>query len=320
MDEEPLIKADSLLKRYGDKVAVNGISFRVSKGEVFGIVGPNGAGKTTTVNMITGRCIIDGGELHVLGRDAKTHDRSIRKVMGVVSQDDNLDPDLSVYENLLIYSSYFGGTSGKKPGKKPEKRIDELLRFFDLLQYRNYNVMDLSGGMRRRLTIARGLVNEPSILILDEPTTGLDPQARHHTWDRLMQIKDKGITILLTTHYMEEVTKLCDRVMVMHNGTIMAMDAPQRIISTHYPTDVIEIKVNDQNDFSGIVEKLGGYKFRHEFTSKFGLIIPERFDDVLAIQKRLTELYPLSYPLRRPPNLEDAFLAMTGTELRENDI
>lgn len=312
MDEERYIAAEGLVKRYADKIAVNTISFSVRKGEVFGIVGPNGAGKTTTVNMITGRCIIDGGELYLLGRDAKTHDRNIRKALGVVSQDDNLDPDLSVYENLTIYASYFGGTTDKK--------IDELLRFFDLLQYRNYNVMELSGGMRRRLTIARGLVNDPSILILDEPTTGLDPQARHHTWDRLLQIKDQGITILLTTHYMEEVTKLCDRVMIMHNGSILAMDTPQNIISTHYPTDVIEIKVNDQHDFSGIVERLGGYKFRHEFTSKFGLIIPERFDDVLAMQKRLTELYPDSYPLRRPPNMEDAFLAMTGTNLSENDV
>ncbi len=312
MSEELLIAATNLFKKYGDKTAVNRISFNVGKGEVFGIVGPNGAGKTTTVNMLTGKCIIDDGELYIFGKEVKTHSREIRQVMGVVSQDDSLDPDLSVYENILIYASYFGGTT--------EQKITGLLSFFDLNQNRNYNVMDLSGGMRRRLTLARGLVNDPSLLILDEPTTGLDPQARHHTWDKLLQIKEQGITILLTTHYMEEVTKLCDRVMIMHDGNIMAVDTPQRIILSHYPTDIIEVKADNGINFSDMLHALEGFRFTHEFSSKFGLIIPEKFDDVLAIHRKLTELFPLSYPLRRPPNLEDAFLAMTGTELSENNI
>ncbi len=310
-EQESLITAKNLFKQYNSKVAVNRISFQVKHGEVFGIVGPNGAGKTTTVNMITGKCTIDDGELYVFGRDAKKHDRMIRRRMGIVPQEDNLDPDLSVYENLLIYASYFGAVS--------KERINELLNFFDLTQYVNYNVMELSGGMRRRLTLARGLINDPSLLILDEPTTGLDPQVRHDTWDKLLQVKEQGITILLTTHYMEEVTKLCDRVMIVHDGCIIDMDTPQHIVASRYPTDIIEIRFNNGKDFSNILESLNGFKFKHEFSSKFGLIIPEKFEDVIAIHKKLIELYPLSYPLRRPPNLEDAFLAITGTSLREGE-
>jgi lipooligosaccharide transport system ATP-binding protein len=308
-EPESLITAKGLFKKYENKVAVDRISFQVKKGEVFGIVGPNGAGKTTTVNMITGKCIIDDGELSILGMDARSHDRGIRKLMGVVSQEDSLDPDLSAYENLLIYAGYFGVIS--------KERINELLKFFDLTQYVNYNVMELSGGMRRRLTLARGLINDPLLLILDEPTTGLDPQVRHDTWDKLLQIKEQGITILLTTHYMEEVTKLCDRVMIMHNGSIKDMDTPQHIVTSRYPTDVIEIKFNNGSDFSKLLGGLKEFKFSHEFSSKFGLIIPQKFEDVMAIHKRLIELYPLAYPVRRPPNLEDAFLAITGTSLHE---
>lgn len=304
-----LIIAKELLKQFNKKIAVNRISFEVKKGEVFGIVGPNGAGKTTTVNMITGKCLIDGGELYLFGRNVKEHDRNIRKKIGVVFQENNLDPDLSVYENLLIYSSYFGKVSKHK--------IKELLEFFELYDYKDYNVMDLSGGMQRRLTLARGLVNEPSLLILDEPTTGLDPQVRHNTWDKLLQIKEKGITILLTTHYMEEVTKLCDRVMVMHNGNILNIDTPQKIITSMYPTDVIEIKFNNKIDFSEILKDLNGFNFKHELSNKFGLIVPNTFEDAIAIHKKLIELYPVLYPVRRQPNLEDAFLSITGTSLKE---
>jgi lipooligosaccharide transport system ATP-binding protein len=310
-EQESLITAKNLFKQYNNKVAVNRISFQVKQGEVFGIVGPNGAGKTTTVNMITGKCTIDGGELYVFGKDARRHDREIRRRMGIVPQEDNLDPDLSVYENLLIYASYFGAVS--------KERINELLKFFDLTQYVNYNVMELSGGMRRRLTLARGLINDPSLLILDEPTTGLDPQVRHDTWDKLLQVKEQGITILLTTHYMEEVTKLCDRVMIVHDGCIIDMDTPQHIVASRYPTDIIEIRFNNGEDFSKILESLKEFKFNHEFSSKFGLIIPEKFEDVITIYKKLIEFYPLSYPLRRPPNLEDAFLAITGTSLQEGE-
>ncbi len=310
-EQEALITAKDLFKQYNNKVAVNRISFQVKRGEVFGIVGPNGAGKTTTVNMITGKCTIDDGELYVFGKDARRHDREIRRRMGIVPQEDNLDPDLSVYENLLIYASYFGAVS--------KERINELLKFFDLMQYVNYNVMELSGGMRRRLTLARGLINDPSLLILDEPTTGLDPQVRHDTWDKLLQVKEQGITILLTTHYMEEVTKLCDRVMIVHDGCIIDMNTPQHIVASRYPTDIIEIRFNNGEDFSKILESLKEFKFNHEFSSKFGLIIPEKFEDVIAIHRKLIEFYPLSYPLRRPPNLEDAFLAITGTSLQEGE-
>ncbi len=308
---DALITAKELLKRYDDHVAVNGISFSVNRGEVFGIVGPNGAGKTTTVNMITGKCIIDSGDLFVLGKDARSRDRDIRKSMGVVPQEDSLDPDLSVYENLQIYAGYFGVHSKQK--------IQELLGFFDLVPFRDYNVMELSGGMRRRLTLARGLINDPLLLILDEPTTGLDPQVRHNTWDKLLQIKERGITILLTTHYMEEVTRLCDRVMIMHNGTIIAIDTPRHIVASHYPTDVIEVKFSDHVDFNGILGSLSAFRFRHEFSSTFGLIIPERFEDAIAIHTKLSGLYPTLYPVRRPPNLEDAFLAVTGTSLHEGE-
>ena len=310
-EQKTLIAARDLFKQYDKKVAVNRISFQVDEGEVFGIVGPNGAGKTTTVNMITGKCTIDDGELSIVGKDAKSHDRGIRRLMGVVSQEDSLDPDLSVYENLLIYASYFGAVSKEK--------INELLKFFDLTQYGDYNVMELSGGMRRRLTLARGLINDPSLLILDEPTTGLDPQVRHDTWDKLLQIKEQGTTILLTTHYMEEVTKLCDRVMIMHYGSIVDMDTPRHIVTSRYPADVIEIKFNNGSDFSSLLGSLKEFEFRHEFSSKFGLIIPAKSEDVGAIHKKLIEIYPLSYPVRRPPNLEDAFLAITGTSLQEGE-
>ncbi|MCL4478735.1 MAG: ABC transporter ATP-binding protein [Deltaproteobacteria bacterium] len=310
--DELLIIAKSLFKSYGDVIAVSGISFSLKKGEVLGVVGPNGAGKTTTIGMITGRCLIDKGELYVVGKDVKTHDRDIRKVMGVVSQDDNADPDLNVYETLLIYASYFG-----KPSKE---RINELLNFFELEHYKTFNVMSLSGGMRRRLSIARALINDPLLLILDEPTTGLDPQARYHTWDRLLRIKEQGVTILLTTHYMEEVTKLCDRVMIIDKGKILAIDKPQDIIISRYPSDVIEIKIQDKDSFNGIIKNLDNFGLKHEFTGKFGLIIPFKNEDALAIEKYLLESYPRAYPLRRPPNLEDAFLSMTGKELMENNL
>ncbi|MCL4557806.1 MAG: ABC transporter ATP-binding protein [Deltaproteobacteria bacterium] len=310
-EQRVVIRADRLFKSYGDNVAVNRIGFQVRSGEVFGIVGPNGAGKTTIVNMITGKCTIGAGDLSVFDRDVKGHDREIRRIMGVVSQDDSLDPDLSVYENLVIYSSYFGTVSRSK--------IDELLTFFELKEYVDYNVMSLSGGMRRRLSLARGLVNDPLLLVLDEPTTGLDPQARLHTWDKLLQIKEQGITILITTHYMEEVTRLCDRVMIMHDGTIIAVDTPASIIASHYPTDVIELKINNGQEFTTMLAALGDFKFTYELTSKFGLIIPSKFEDVRAIQKRLIELYPNAYPVRRVPNLEDAFLAITGVSLQEGE-
>ncbi len=309
--DELLIIAKSLFKSYGDVIAVSGISFSLKKGEVLGVVGPNGAGKTTTIGMITGRCLIDKGELYVVGKDVKTHDRDIRKVMGVVSQDDNADPDLNVYETLFIYASYFG-----KPSKE---RINELLKFFELEHYKTFNVMSLSGGMRRRLSIARALINDPLLLILDEPTTGLDPQARYHTWDRLLRIKEQGVTILLTTHYMEEVTKLCDRVMIIDKGKILAIDKPQDIIISLYPSDVIEIKIQDKDSFNGIIKNLDNFGLKHEFTGKFGLIIPFKNEDAIAIEKYLLESYPRAYPLRRPPNLEDAFLSMTGKELMENN-
>ncbi len=310
MDEKKIvIKAERLFKSYGNKIAVNGIDFGVRRGEVFGIVGPNGAGKTTIVNMLTGKCTIGGGGLSVFDRDVKGHDRGIRRIMGVVSQDDSLDPDLSVSENLAIYARYFGAVS--------VPRIHELLKFFELEKYVDYNVMSLSGGMRRRLSLVRGLVNDPLLLVLDEPTTGLDPQARLHTWDKLLQIKDQGITILITTHYMEEVTRLCDRVMIMHSGNIIAVDTPANIIASHYPTDIIELKIGNGQEFSTMLAALTDFQFTYEITSKFGLIIPSKFEDVRAIEKRLIEIYPHAYPVRRVPNLEDAFLAITGVSLQE---
>ncbi len=221
----PVITADRLVKKYGDHVAVDGLSFEVAPGESFGLLGPNGAGKSTTMRMIGAVSSRTGGSLDILGLDPDTHGPEIRSQLGVVPQADNLDLELKARDNLIDYGRYFG-----LPRKQVAARADELLEFAQLSDRANAKVDDLSGCMKRRLTIARALISDPRILLLDEPTTGLDPQARHILWDRLFRLKEQGTTLVLTTHYMDEAEQLCDRIVVVDEGRIMAEGSPASLI------------------------------------------------------------------------------------------
>src|SRR5918995_2907236 len=235
--EAPLVQAKAVTKRFGDDVAVDGIDFEVHRGEVFGFLGPNGAGKTTTMRMIAAVSPVTDGELHILGMDPRRQGADIRARLGVVPQEDNLDNELTVWDNLLIYGRYFG-----LPVAEVRGRAAELLHFARLDDRRDSRVDPLSGGMKRRLTIARSLINRPELLLLDEPTTGLDPQARHLLWDQLFRLKQRGVTLVLTTHYMDEAEQLCDRLVVMDAGLIVAHGSPQQLIAEHSTREVTELR------------------------------------------------------------------------------
>ena len=234
-DSEVVIRAKNLTKKYKDFVAVDGIDFEVKRGESFGLLGPNGAGKSTTMKMISSVSQRTGGELTILGKEPNTHGPEIRAHLGVVPQKDLLDRELKAWENLFTYGRYFGLSR-----KFLKQKVEELLEFAQLTEKRNSKADDLSGGMQRRLAIARGLVNEPEILMLDEPTTGLDPQARHILWDRLFRLKEQGVTLVITTHYMDEAEQLCDRLIVMDKGKIMAEGSPAALIK-QYSSKEVEI-------------------------------------------------------------------------------
>jgi lipooligosaccharide transport system ATP-binding protein len=242
-DPQVLIQASGLTKRYGDFVAVNGIDFSVRKGESFGFLGPNGAGKSTTMRIIAATLTRTSGEILVLGKDPEKRGPEIRAHLGVVPQQDNLDQFLTVSDNLYIYGRYFGLSR-----QFIKAKIEELLEFAQLEEKRDVKVEALSGGMKRRLTIARALISEPEILMLDEPTTGLDPQARHILWDRLFRLKEQGVTLLITTHYMDEAEQLCDRLMVMDKGSIMAEASPAELIKKYVTKEVLEVRFgSDRN-------------------------------------------------------------------------
>jgi len=234
---EPLVYATDLHKEFGELAAVDGIDFEVRPGEAFGFLGPNGAGKSSTMKMIGAVSPRTNGELSVLGRDPDTSGQEIRARLGVVPQEDNLDLELTVYENLLIYGRYFGMSRAVI-----NERIDDLLSFTQLEGRRNSRVEPLSGGMKRRLTIARGLINTPELLLLDEPTTGLDPQARHLLWDRLYRLKQEGVTLIITTHYMDEAEQLCDRLVIMDKGKIVVEGSPRKLIDEHTRREVLELR------------------------------------------------------------------------------
>ena len=240
---EPLISARGLTKRYGDFTAVDAIDFDVAKGESFGLLGPNGAGKSTTMRIIAATSQRTSGTITILGRDPEEHGPQIRAHLGVVPQQDNLDTELTVTENLFIYGRYFGLSK-----KFIRTKIEELLEFAQLEEKRDVKVDALSGGMKRRLTIARALVSEPDILMLDEPTTGLDPQARHILWDRLFRLKELGVTLVITTHFMDEAEQLCDRLVVMDKGRIMAEGSPLELIKAYSTKEVLEVRFgSDRN-------------------------------------------------------------------------
>ena len=302
-----MIVAKGLTKTYGDFVAVDGINFEVKKGEAFGLLGPNGAGKSTTMKMIASTSQRTGGELTILGKDPNQHGPEIRAHLGVVPQQDNLDRELKVWENLMTYGRFFGlKSSFLKP------KIDELLEFAQLEDKRNAKTDDLSGGMKRRLTIARGLVNEPEILMLDEPTTGLDPQARHILWDRLFRLKEVGVTLVITTHYMDEAEQLCDRLVVMDKGKIMAEGSPADLIKTYSSKEVLEVRFGSDNNKT-VAKQLKGIGDRLEILPDRILVYTE--DGEAALKKILKAgMHPITSLVRRS-SLEDVFLRLTGRTL-----
>jgi lipooligosaccharide transport system ATP-binding protein len=305
----PLVEARGLTKRFGSFVAVDGVDFDVQPGEAFGLLGPNGAGKSSTMRMIACVSPPSEGKLRVLELDPGADGPSIRARLGVVPQEDNLDAELSVEENLYIYGRFFD-----LPRDVIKERIVELLEFVQLTDRRKDKVDPLSGGMKRRLTIARSLINQPDLLLLDEPTTGLDPQARHVVWDRLYRLKQAGTTLLLTTHYMDEAEQLCDRLVVMDRGRIVAEGSPRQLIAEHSTREVVELrlKVGEQDLAVALVENVGD---RLE-------ILPDRLllysDDGDAAANAVHDLgiTPESVLVRRS-TLEDVFLHLTGRTLIE---
>ena len=306
---EVLIEAKALVKRYGDFTAVNGIDFQVRKGESFGFLGPNGAGKSTTMRIIAATLTRTSGEITILGKDPEKFGPEIKAHLGVVPQADNLDQALTVEENLYIYGRYFGLS---KTFLKP--KIEELLDFAQLVDKRSVKVDALSGGMKRRLTIARALVSEPEILMLDEPTTGLDPQARHILWDRLFRLKEQGVTLLITTHYMDEAEQLCDRLMVMDKGSIMAEDSPVGLIKKYSTKEVLEVRFgSDRNAM--VAPQLRELVERIEVLPDRILMYADDGEDLLH-QLNQKGLHPLTSLVRRS-SLEDVFLRLTGRTLIE---
>jgi len=299
-----IISAESLTKKYDGFIAVDGIDFAVKEGELFGFLGPNGAGKTTTMKMI--QCVSPktSGSLTVAGMDVDKEPRRIKLILGVAPQEGNLDPDFTVKENMIVYSRYFD-----IPKKVAEERTAKLLEFFQLQAKVDTQIDKLSGGMKKRLILARSMLNEPRILILDEPTVGLDPQARHLIWDQLIKLKDRGITIILTTHYMEEAARLCDRLVIMDNGKILAEGNPKDLVRKHVASNVVEAKNSSQ-----VMECVKRHELHaedagdavHIFTDE-----PKRTMSVLMTECKLETATV------RESTLEDVFLKLTGRVLRE---
>ena len=305
----PLIHARDLTKRFGDFTAVDRISFDVCAGEAFGFLGPNGAGKTSTMRMIACASPVTDGELLVLGMTPQVHASRIKARLGVVPQQDNLDTEITVRENLLMYARYFDIQR-----QVAAKRADELLDFVELSDRADAQVESLSGGMKRRLTIARALVNEPDVILLDEPTTGLDPQARHVVWERLYQLKRRGATLLLTTHYMDEAERLCDRLVVMDKARIVATGSPRELIDKYSTREVLELRCAD--DVRATLDgRLGGVADRVE-------MLPDRVQIYTSDGEHALQLVhalgiPLESAVVRRSTLEDVFLRITGRGLIE---
>jgi lipooligosaccharide transport system ATP-binding protein len=306
---EAVISASSLTKKYKEFAAVDGISFEVAPGESFGLLGPNGAGKSTTMRMVGAVSTRTSGTLNILGLDPDEHGPEIRAQLGVVPQADNLDQELRVRDNLIVYGRYFG-----IPRRQVARRADELLEFAQLSDRAKSRVDDLSGGMKRRLTIARALVNDPRILLLDEPTTGLDPQARHILWDRLFRLKEQGTTLLLTTHYMDEAEQLCDRLVVVDKGAIMAEGSPAALIRQYSTREVVELRFGSERN-AKVAKQIDGIGERIEVLPDRILIYSDNGEAALGeIIGRGLE--PITSLVRRS-SLEDVFLRLTGRSLIE---
>jgi len=303
---EIVIEAHNLTKKFGNLTAVDRIDFKVFKGECVGFLGPNGAGKTTTVRMIYCFLPLSEGELHVGGKDVTRQAREIKSIVGVAPQEDNLDPDFTVSKNLEIYARYFD-----IPKAEATKRASEQLKFFQLQEKKNVQIVELSTGMKRRLIVARALINEPRILLLDEPTTGLDPQARHLVWDEIRALRKQGVTIILTTHYMDEAAELCDRVLIMDNGKIIEQGLPADLIKKHVGVDVLEFDMNEQliqvlkTDLPDAEIETFGERIRVFTTQTHGVF------------EKFLEKHPGTNVSIRNANLEDVFLKLTGRKLRD---
>jgi lipooligosaccharide transport system ATP-binding protein len=302
-----LISARGLVKRYGDLEAVRGIDVEVRRGEAFGFLGPNGAGKSSAMRMIASVSPVTAGELRVLGRDPATDGPQVRARLGVCPQEDQLDMEISVRENLTVYGRYFGLSRSEC-----RARADDLLRFVSLTERADSRIEDLSGGMKRRLTIARSLVNRPDILLLDEPTTGLDPQARHLLWDQLFRLKQQGVTLVLTTHYMDEAEQLCDRLVVMDHGRIVAQGSPLQLIAEHSTREVTELRFG-VGEHERVAEKVEDLAERVE-------VLPDRLllythdGEAASAAVHARGLRPTAVLVRRA-TLEDVFLRLTGRSL-----
>ena len=308
-DDLPLIHARGLVKRFGDFTAVAGIDLDVQAGESFGFLGPNGAGKSSTMRMIGCVSRPTEGTLRILGKDPARDGVAIRSKLGVCPQLDTLDPELTVRQNLTVYARYFG--IGRRAARA---RADELIEFVQLTERANAKVEPLSGGMKRRLTIARAMINEPELVLLDEPTTGLDPQARHLVWERLFRLKQQGVTLVLTTHYMDEAEQLCDRLVVMDGGRIVAQGGPRELIERYSTREVLELRFPG-DDQAPYAEKLGGIGDRVEVLPDRILLYTADGDDAL-VDVTGRGLHPSSVLVRRS-SLEDVFLHLTGRTLVE---
>jgi lipooligosaccharide transport system ATP-binding protein len=307
---EVLVRARGLIKRFGSFTAVDGIDFDLYRGEAFGFLGPNGAGKSSTMRMIGCVSPPSGGELRILGGDPVRDGSAIRARLGVVPQEDTLDVELTVRENLLVYGRYFG-----LPSKLIKERTDQLLEFVQLADRGKDKVDPLSGGMKRRLTIARSLINDPDILILDEPTTGLDPQARHVVWDRLFRLKQRGVTLILTTHYMDEAEQLCDRLVVMDHGKFAASGSPRELIERYCSPEVLELRFDPQIHDTA-AEKLKDFSAERTEVLADRILLYVRDGDAALAAVREKGFEPLTTLVRRG-TLEDVFLLLTGRRLED---
>jgi len=305
---DPAVVARDLVKTYGEFVAVSGVSFEVPARSCFGFLGPNGAGKTTTMRMIACSLPPTSGALEVLGMDVRAQPRAIKDRMGVVPQEESLDEDVTVLDNLLIYARYFG-----LPRTHAISRADELLEYMALSEKREREISELSGGMKRRLLIARALMNEPEVLILDEPTTGLDPQARHLVWEKLRSLKRMGVTLLLTTHYMEEAAQLCDRLVIMHEGRVLVEGAPRELVKAHTTSEVVEV-IEPPDELKGEIEQIADRASLERLPDRW-LIYTEDGEKVLG-RIRTLDIDPGLVWLRGG-SLEDVFLVLTGRGLLE---
>jgi lipooligosaccharide transport system ATP-binding protein len=301
-----VIEVNDLHKSYAGQRVVDNISLSIKRGECYGLLGPNGAGKTTTLRLLLGLTAPDSGTIKLLNHDVPHHAREARLRVGVVPQIDNLDPDFSVAENLLVYGRYFDMSDAEI-----NSRIPMLLEFANLSHKRDVMVPDLSGGMKRRLSLARALVNDPDIIILDEPTTGLDPQARHLIWQRLMELTAQGKTLLLTTHFMEEAERLCHRLAILDHGRMIAEDAPHELIKHHIEPMVVEVFGDSVADWAKTHAAQYSQRFEVSGETAFCYVT-----DAQPLLKHLQEYGKLRY-LHRPANLEDVFIKLTGREMRE---